>query len=108
MDYEVISHLTEILTYKPPKVDYIMKTSELVLKVQLMKSISCLMQTNQEFLKFISKNSILEKLLHFLQDVSSTKITQDTKGDVVPLTWLEAKATNIRVKAVEHTYTLEE
>jgi len=54
MQTDVIKHLVSILTRKSPKEDYIMPVSEVVLKVQIMKAISCLLQINPNFLTFIS------------------------------------------------------
>ena len=107
MQTDVIKHLASILTRKQPKDDYVMPVSELVLKVQIMKAISCLLQINPNFLTFISQNGILGELLSYLQEVSSSKFNDESKStEVVPLTWLEAKATNIRVRALESSFTI--
>jgi hypothetical protein len=43
MQTDVIKHLVSILIRKSPKEDYIMPVSEVALKVQIMKAISCLL-----------------------------------------------------------------
>jgi hypothetical protein len=40
--------------------------TDYVLKVQILKSITCLLQINPEFLKFVESNGILKTLIEYL------------------------------------------
>jgi len=95
----VLKNLLQILNTKEmdPSVDQIAQ------KVQIIKCLSSLLETVPTFLEILGKENLLSDLTDFLLDMSTTKQKTST---VVPVAWLEAKATNMRAHATEFVATL--
>ena len=58
----MITNLVNILTDRNED----LSLTDYVLKVQILKSITCLLQINPEFLKFVESNGILKTLIEYL------------------------------------------
>jgi hypothetical protein len=77
---------------------------QLALKVQVIKCLSSLLETLPTFLETLAKQGLLSNLTDFWMDIGITKQKSST---VVPASWLEAKATNMRAHASEFCATLQ-
>ena len=56
----------------------------------------------KEFTELLSKENLTGKLVNFFLDlISKHKQDPSVKESIIPVSWLESKATNIRVAAVE-------
>ena len=75
------------------------------LKLQILKSITSLFTTLQkQFLQLLEQTELLSPIIRFL--LESQTVDKKTSNAIIPITWLEAKATNIRVAALENDVSL--
>ncbi len=62
----------------------------------------------KQFSELLTANELTAKLVtYFLNLISSNKIDATKKDLIIPLNWLESKATNMRVRALENTLQLQ-
>jgi hypothetical protein len=58
----------------------------------------------KEFCELLTANELTGVLVnYFLGIVSENKIDPAIKDTIIPINWLETKATNMRVRALENT-----
>jgi hypothetical protein len=101
MESGVLSHLIGLLVDE--------KNKNLAQKIHIMKALSAMMELlPKEFSELLTANELTGKLVtYFLNLISSNKIDATKKDSIIPLNWLESKATNMRVRALENTLQLQ-
>jgi len=101
MEVGVLKHLIGLLVDE--------KNHNLAQKIHIMKAISAMMELlPKEFSELLTANDLTGKLMtYFLNLISSNKIDATKKDSIIPLNWLESKATNMRVRALENTLQLQ-
>lgn len=81
------------------------KNKNLAQKIYIIKALSAMMELlPKEFSELLTANELTGKLItYFLNLISSNKIDASKKDSIMPINWLESKATNMRVRALENT-----
>ena len=75
------------------------------LRVQILKSVTSLFTILQkQFLTLLESTELLSPIIRFLLQAQTTE--KNNQNTIIPITWLEAKATNIRVAALENDISL--
>lgn len=84
------------------------KNKNLAQKIHIIKALSAMMELlPKEFSEMLTANELTGKLVtYFLNLISSNKIDPTKKDSILPVNWLESKATNMRVRALENTLQL--
>ena len=85
------------------------KNKDTAQKIHIIKALSGMMELlPKEFSELLNANQMTGTLINFfLTMFSSQKIDPSKKEQILPLNWLESKATNMRVRALENTLQLQ-
>lgn len=100
LDAGVLKHLIELLVDENNK--------DTAQKIHIIKALSGMMELlPKEFSELLNANQMTGTLINFFLTMFSTqKIDASKKEQILPVNWLESKATNMRVRALENTLQL--
>lgn len=101
LEASVLKHLISLLIDE--------KNKNTAQKIHIIKALSAMMELlPKEFSELLTANQLTGTLLnYFLTLVSSSKIDPSKKDSIIPVNWLESKATNMRVRALENNLQLQ-
>lgn len=101
LEASVLKHLVMLLVDD--------KNKDTAQKIHIIKSICAMMELlPKEFSELLTANGLTGSLVnYFLSMVSNSKTDPSKKDSIIPLNWLESKATNMRVRALENTLQLQ-
>lgn len=101
LDPSVLKHFIELLVDE--------KNTDAAQKIHIIKALNGMMELlPKEFSELLNANQMTGRLINYYLSVFSTqKIDPSKKEQILPVNWLESKATNMRVRALENSLQLQ-